>query len=106
MPPAQPQEAHDLIRFVVRHMVCNHCGLALHTENVDVVFHRDRQWVLRVSCDACGMTQSVSAFDELPYMRPWLSKHVEPSPISQGDLQAWRSFLAEFDGDMLDLLIS
>jgi hypothetical protein len=94
----------DLKAYVQRVMVCDCCGAPYTTDDVQVVLHRDSQWELTATCSACSAERAVTAYDEPPYSQLRSGPPVVPSEVTQDEVAAWASYLAEFDGDIFDLL--
>ncbi len=94
----------DLIAYVLRAMACDGCGGEYSAEDVKVAIHRDAQWELTATCPACRAARVVTAYDRPPYFQLRSGPDVVPSEVTRDEVAAWMSYLAEFTGDMFDLL--
>jgi DNA-directed RNA polymerase subunit RPC12/RpoP len=115
-----------LIQYVVSQVHCSHCGSQYHPDDVHILDHVHDMWTLVVRCPQCHAHALVMAV--LQGDMPSLILHQEeadedydyqddlfegqhPStllpetqPITDEDVAAWHDFLANFHGDMHDLL--
>jgi len=96
--------AGDLIAYVLRVMACDGCGCEYSAEDVQVVYHRDAQWELTATCPRCRATRVVTAYDRPPYHQLRNGADVVPSRVTRDEVTAWTAYLAEFTGDVFDLL--
>ncbi len=90
---------HDiLIQRLVDTLPCSECGGAYEAEDIYVIEQDSDTWTLVAFCTRCGAESLVKAYmgDALPgYL----------TPPDDYEITAWREFLAQFDGDLRDLLL-
>jgi hypothetical protein len=82
------------VRRLIATVRCPLCGHTFHTEDVAVLDHRPDEWLLDVVCHACASRGIVLAEIE----------NASHAPIARAEVEEWRRFLREFQGDMRDLL--
>ena len=82
------------VRRLIATVRCPSCGHTFHTEDVSVLDHRPYEWLLDVVCHACASRGLVFAEIE----------RATRAPIGRAEVEEWRRFLREFQGDMRDLL--
>jgi hypothetical protein len=95
----------EVIAYVVRHMTCEVCCTPYQAENVQVALREGGQRALVATCPSCHAERVVRAYDHPPYVH--LLKDISlvvPSKITQDDVDQWAAFLANFTGDMIDLI--
>jgi hypothetical protein len=89
-----------LIQHLVNTMPCSECGCAYEAHHVHVVAEEDDGWTLVAFCAECGVECLVHAFvDELDD-----DADDTTAPPDVAEVAAWAHFLAEFNGDLRDLL--
>ena len=81
------------VRRLVNTVRCPRCGKAFHADDVGVLDHRPDEWLLDVVCRTCESYGLVLAEIE-----------TDTAPIDALEVDEWRRFLRDFDGDLRDLL--
>jgi hypothetical protein len=92
----------ELIAYIARHMLCDSCGSSYGLDDVQVLSHHEFQWSLGATCPVCALRRRVTAYDQPPYER--LVQRQSYAPVDHSDVAEWAAYLADFDGDMADLL--
>lgn len=94
----------DLVAYVTRHMSCETCDESYPADHVQVVLCDDGQISLLASCPDCHEQRLITAFERPPYFNLHPSELVIPAPITTDTVDVWARFLADFTGDLADLL--
>lgn len=105
-------DENDLvIQYVVAYMTCDICGSAYGLDDVQVIDADEDAWAMVAHCPHCGTEGLILAIaspldDTEIEGDPFLTNQWDPglAPLTDQDVAEWRAFLAEFRGDMHDLL--
>jgi hypothetical protein len=82
------------VRRLITTVRCPQCGHTFDADDVAVLDHRPDEWLLDVACHACPSRGLVLAEIE----------RRSGAPIDRAEVEEWRQFLRQFQGDMRDLL--
>ncbi len=100
-----------VMRYVISYMSCGVCESDYRLEDVHIIDQGDGVWALVVQCPSCGAEGLVLAVaspmegDEVEgdlFVTNWWDSGL--APLTERDVVMWREFLADFHGDMYDLL--
>ncbi|MBN1284792.1 MAG: hypothetical protein JXB47_05295 [Anaerolineae bacterium] len=109
--PGNPDN-HDLvIQYVIAYMACEVCGSEYGLEDVQIIDAGADAWAMVAHCPHCGTEGLILAIaspldDEIVESDPFFTNQWNPglAPLTRHDVDEWRAFLADFHGDMHDLL--
>jgi hypothetical protein len=110
MPDSSDFDNKAVIQYVISYMTCGMCGGTYRLQDVQVIDEGDAMWAMVARCPHCGAEGLILAFvsplDEEAPDGPFTTSRWddEPAPLTERDVEEWRSFLQGFHGDMDDLL--
>lgn len=101
---SDPELDHDvLIRRLIETLPCTDCGSMYEAGGIRVIEQDSDTWTLIAFCAACGTESIVKAYVD-DSDDPTESYAEELEPPDMFEVEAWHDFLANFNGDLRDLL--
>jgi len=94
-------DQEELIQRLVETLPCSACGGAYGPEDVHVIEQQVDTWTLAALCPECGAESVIKAYIDIVDDDPL---DEELAPPDTAEVAAWRQFLADFHGDLRDLL--